>query len=71
MHIVCATDGNTVADLDRALEVDIVAGLAHVHGSHLLVVGDPVVGLLATLEALPLDRLLLLVVGLGVAGGRL
>ena len=69
MHIVSAADGDSVADLNRALEVDIVTGLAHVHSGHLLVVGDPAVRLLAAFTSLSLDHLLLLLISL-IVGDR-
>ena len=67
VHVVGTTDGDSVANLDRALEVDVIAGLTHVHSGHLLVVSNPAVRLLATLKSLPLDNLLLLVVRLVIA----
>ena len=64
VHVVSTANGDTVANLDRALEVDVIAGLSHVHSGHFLVVGNPAISLLATFESLSLDYLLLLVVRL-------
>ena len=71
MHIIRAADGDSIANLNRALEVNIIPGLAHVHCGHFLIVGYPTVSLLTAFMSLSFYHLLLLVIRLVVAGGLL